>query len=118
MSEVILSLGRKGLEVLSFLREVWRLLVGFLYWLLIAPFRGFKLRFGEMSRQMVRVGVNSIPIVFLVNFFLGVTLAITVADILGTFAPTCSISFSPPRQRETASVWHRSREPSRCTADA
>ncbi len=85
MSEVILSLGRKGLEVLSFLREVWRLLLGFLYWLLIAPFKGFKLRFGETSRQMVRVGVNSLPIVFLVNFFLGVTLAITVSDILRTF---------------------------------
>ena len=60
MSEAIFSLGRKGLEVLSFLREIWRLLVAFLYWLLIGPFKGFKLRFAETARQMVRVGVNSI----------------------------------------------------------
>jgi len=85
VAETILSLGRKGLEVLAFLREVWRLLVGFLYWLLVAPFRGFRFRFSETARQMVRVGVNSIPIVFLVNFFVGVTLAITVADILRSF---------------------------------
>ena len=51
----------------------------------MAPFRGFKLRLKETTRQAVRVGVSSIPIVFLVNFFVGVTLAITVADILGTF---------------------------------
>ncbi|MHC4960206.1 MAG: MlaE family ABC transporter permease [Planctomycetota bacterium] len=88
MSETILSLGRKGLEFADFLRECGRLIVGFVYWLLVAPFRGFRLRIGETARQMVRVGVNSIPIVFLVNFFVGVTLAITVADILRTFGVT------------------------------
>jgi len=88
MSETILSLGRKGLEFAAFLRECGRLVVGFGYWLLVAPFRGFRLRLGETAHQMARVGVNSIPIVFLVNFFVGVTLAITVADILRTFGVT------------------------------
>jgi phospholipid/cholesterol/gamma-HCH transport system permease protein len=88
MSETILSLGRKGLEFADFLRECGRLVAGFAYWLLVAPFRGFRLRLGETAHQMVRVGVNSIPIVFLVNFFVGVTLAITVADILRTFGVT------------------------------
>ncbi|MHC4340643.1 MAG: MlaE family ABC transporter permease [Planctomycetota bacterium] len=85
MPETILSLGRKGLEMLRFLRECHRLLSGFLYWFLIAPFKGFPLRPQEVARQCVRVGVNSIPIVFLVNFFVGVTLAVTVADILRLF---------------------------------
>jgi len=85
MSGTILALGRKGLEIWGFIRSCVRLVTGFLYWLLIAPFRGYRLRIAETARQMVRVGVNSIPIVFLVNFFVGVTLAITVADILRTF---------------------------------
>ena len=85
MAESILSLGRKGLEILAFLKECGRLLKGFFYWFLIAPFKGFPIRLHEAARQSVRVGVNSIPIVFLVNFFVGVTLAVTVADILRIF---------------------------------
>lgn len=94
MAETITKLGRTGLEILRFLRSCGLLLQGFGYWFLVAPFRGFPVRLQETSRQMVRVGVNSIPIVFLVNFFVGVTLAITVADILkifGTVEYTASV---------------------------
>jgi len=79
------ALGRSGLEIFWFVLGCLRLFLDFLYWLLIGPFRGFKLRLREAARQSVRMGVNSIPIVFLVNFFVGVTLAITVADILRLF---------------------------------
>jgi len=82
------TFGRKGLELGAFLRACGKLLRGFAYWFLLAPFRGFPLRGHETVRQMVRVGVNSVPIVFLVNFFVGVTLAITVADILDQFGVT------------------------------
>ena len=85
MSEALAGLGRKGFEMLGFFRISGQILAGFFYWLLIAPWRGFPIRGRESLRQMVRVGVNSIPIVFLVNFFVGVTLSVTVADILATF---------------------------------
>jgi len=81
----IVALGRSGLEMFWFVLGCCRLFVDFLYWLFIGPIRGFKLRFGEIARQSVRMGVNSVPIVFLVNFFVGVTLAVTVADILKIF---------------------------------
>ena len=85
MTESIAALGRRGLEVFWFILGCLALLIDFLYWLLIAPFRGFRLRLHETARQAVRMGVNSIPIVFLVNFFVGVTLAVVIADILGDF---------------------------------
>jgi phospholipid/cholesterol/gamma-HCH transport system permease protein len=85
MTESIASLGRRGLEIFWFILGCLALLVDFLYWLLIAPFKGFRLRIHEAARQSVRMGVNSIPIVFLVNFFVGVTLAVVIADILATF---------------------------------
>jgi len=85
VAESIAALGRKGLELLGFLKQCGKLVREFVYWFLIAPFRGFPLRAHETARQMVRVGVNSVPIVFLVNFFVGITLAITVADILRSF---------------------------------
>ncbi|MFQ5844872.1 MAG: MlaE family ABC transporter permease [Planctomycetota bacterium] len=85
MTQALAGLGRMGLEILGFFRMCGRMLGGFSYWFLIGPFRGFPLRLPETFRQMVRVGVSSIPIVFLVNFFVGVTLAVTVADILRIF---------------------------------
>jgi phospholipid/cholesterol/gamma-HCH transport system permease protein len=85
MAEAVSALGRKGLELCGFLVECVRLLWGFGYWLLIAPFRGFPIRVHEVARQAVRVGFNSIPIVFLINFFVGITLAVTVADVLRIF---------------------------------
>ena len=87
MSERLAALGRSGIELYRFVLATFDLLGGFLYWLLIAPFKGFKLRLGESARQSVRIGVNALPIVFLVNFFVGVTLSITVADILEIFGP-------------------------------
>jgi len=84
---VLYAIGRQGLEVFWFIVGCLRLLAEFSYWLVIGPFRGFRLRVHETARQAVRMGVNSIPIVFLVNFFVGVTLAVTVADILRLFGP-------------------------------
>jgi len=83
--EALATFGRSGLEIFRFVIACFRLLGSFLYWFLIAPFRGFRWRAREVARQAVRMGVNALPIVFLVNFFVGVTLAITVADILRTF---------------------------------
>jgi len=85
MNEAIASLGRGGLEIGRFVIACFTLAVEFLYWFVVAPFRGFRWKVREIARQSVRIGVNSIPIVFLVNFFVGVTLAVTVSDILETF---------------------------------
>jgi len=88
VSELLARAGRGGLAIGGFLLECVRLLRGFLYWSTIATFRGYPIRFHEAARQSVRVGVRSIPIVFLVNFFVGATLAFTVAEILDLFGAT------------------------------
>ncbi len=85
MTAALASLGRSGLEIIGFIVGCVRLLGEAAYWLLVGPFKGYKLRVGEILRQSVRIGVNAVPIVFLVNFFVGVTLAVTVADILNIF---------------------------------
>ncbi|MHC4956555.1 MAG: MlaE family ABC transporter permease [Planctomycetota bacterium] len=88
MTEMLARVGRGGLAVGAFLMDCARLVRGFLYWTTIATFRGYPIRFHEAARQSVRVGVQSIPIVFLVNFFVGATLAFTVAEILDIFGAT------------------------------
>ena len=88
MTYFLASVGRGGIAVGSFLLECAQLVRGFLYWTTIAPFKGYPIRIHEAARQSVRVGVQSIPIVFLVNFFVGATLAFTVAEILNLFGAT------------------------------
>ncbi len=85
MTDLLAQVGRGGIAVGSFLVDFGRLLRSFLYWTVIAPFKGYPIRMHEAARQSVRVGVQSIPIVFLVNFFVGATLAFTVAEILNLF---------------------------------
>ena len=85
MTELLAQVGRGGIAVGSFLVDCGRLLRSFLYWVTIAPFKGYPIRMREAARQSVRVGVQSVPIVFLVNFFVGATLAFTVAEILNIF---------------------------------
>ena len=85
MTELLVRVGRAGRTIGGFLLECGKLLRGFLYWTTIATFRGYPIRMHEAARQSVRVGVRSIPIVFLVNFFVGATLAFTVAEILDLF---------------------------------
>jgi len=71
--------------VFGFLAESVTFVRNFLYWTLVAPFRGYPIRTRETARQCVRVGVKSVPIVFLVNFFVGATLAFTIAETLDLF---------------------------------
>jgi len=85
MTDLLANVGRRGIAVGGFLLECAQLLRGFLYWTTIATFKGYPIRMHEAARQSVRVGVSSIPIVFLVNFFVGATLAFTVAEILAIF---------------------------------
>jgi phospholipid/cholesterol/gamma-HCH transport system permease protein len=52
------------------------------------PFRGRPVRAKEVWSQMVRVGPRALPVVFLVNFFIGMILALIGGNILQTLGFT------------------------------
>lgn len=54
-----------------------------LYWLLIAPFRGRMFSVDECFRQIVRIGVQALPMASLTAFSVGLTLAMQSAKELG-----------------------------------
>ncbi len=58
--------------------SIWRTVVG--------PFRGRPIRLKELWTQMVRVGPRSLFVVFLVNFFVGMILALIGGKILQSIA--------------------------------
>jgi len=73
------------LILIRFFRHVtsWSLLLcSTMYWAFVSPVRGKPVRVNDLFRQMVLIGVRSLPIVFLVMFFMGLVLAMQSAETL------------------------------------
>ena len=77
--------GSRFLAALQYIGGLWNLLLRAFEIVFGAVFRKRKLRFKACLEQMVRVGFNSIPIVFLVLFFVGIILALQMAYVLKKF---------------------------------
>ncbi len=56
-----------------------------LYWIFAAPFKGRPIRRGALFVQMVRIGVDSVPIVAVISFCVGLIIAMQAADQLERF---------------------------------
>ncbi|MFH1066769.1 MAG: ABC transporter permease [bacterium] len=54
-----------------------------LYWIFVAPFRGQPFKIGHIFQQILRIGVQAIPMAALTAFSVGFTLAMQGADQLG-----------------------------------
>jgi len=75
------------------LRNFLALNAQILYWIFVAPFRGKPLfRFSEVFHQMVRIGVQAVPMTALTSFSIGLTLAMDGAHELARMGAT---SFVP-----------------------
>ncbi len=75
------------------LRNYFALNARILYWIFVAPFRGKPLfRISEVFRQMVRIGVQAVPMTMLTSFSIGLTLAMDGAHELARMGAT---SFVP-----------------------
>jgi phospholipid/cholesterol/gamma-HCH transport system permease protein len=76
--------------VVDEVRDFAVLLVDALYWMLIAPFEGRGFRVNLLMEEMFEMGVHAVRITFLMNFLLGLTIAMLsaaqIADLgLGIF---------------------------------
>jgi len=80
--------GRWGMESLENVHFIYRLILQSLYWTFIAPVIGKGLRIGSSFEEMVKVGVNAIPIVALISFSIGLILAMQSAYQLEQFGAT------------------------------
>ena len=62
------------------------------YWILIAPFRGHRIRFGAMADQLALMGADAIPIVSLIAFLIGLIMAMQSAHQLRQFGATIFVA--------------------------
>jgi len=75
------------------LRSYFSLNAQILYWIFVAPLQGKRLfNINEVFRQMVRIGVQAVPMTAMTSFSIGLTLAMQGAYQLAKFGAT---SFVP-----------------------
>lgn len=88
MTSVLTFFGRNTLGFLRYVGGLYDLSVKATYWTLVAPFKGRPLKWKNAVHQMVAAGVDSIPIVALISFFIGIVLGLQGAYQLAKFGAT------------------------------
>ena len=80
ISEILFGFtGRKTRLFFQNLHDASKLINDTFFWTFIAPFKGAKLRVKTTVSEMVKTGYNSIPIVSVIAFFIGIILAFQAA---------------------------------------
>ena len=85
MTGVLRFAGRGTLGVVRYATGLYALTLEAVYWSFVAPFKGRGLKWRGAIHQAVLAGVNSIPIVGLISFFIGIVLALQGAYQLQKF---------------------------------
>ena len=83
--EIAVRVGRATLSGLAYLGGLARLGGRTAYYTFVAPFRGRRLRLERAVHQAMAVGVEALPILSLITFFIGVILALQSAYELRKF---------------------------------
>jgi len=95
MGDFKTTFGQSGRTLAFFFVHVARMtrLAGrSLYWTFITPFKGKKIRWGATFVQMVRIGVESVPIVSVISFCVGLIIAMQAAYQLEQFGATIYVA--------------------------
>ncbi len=86
------SAGRGTLTFSIHILRIGQLCIQSLYWIFLAPFKGKSIRWGLTFVQMVRIGVNSLPIVGIITFFVGLIIAMQSAYQLERFGASIYVA--------------------------
>lgn len=86
------NIGRKTFAFFDHLGKIWKLVSNTMYWIIIAPFKKKGGKVQNIIDQMVRIGVESVPIVCLISFFVGLIMAMQSAYQLEQFGATIFVA--------------------------
>ena len=73
------QIGEATIDRLAYVGELVRLMAGACRAVFVDPFRGRRIRYGRAVHQAMAVGVQAIPVVSLISFFVGLILALQAA---------------------------------------
>ncbi len=86
------GIGRAAFNFLTQISRISSLMGQTFYWTFAAPLKGQKLGVRSTIEQMVRIGYESIPIVGLISFFVGLIIAMQSAYQLAQFGATIYVA--------------------------
>ncbi len=86
------SIGRSSFHLFGHIHRLTRLATQTLYWTVVAPFKGQIFSWRSTFEQMVRIGYESIPIVCLIAFFIGLIISMQSAYQLQQFGATIFVA--------------------------
>ncbi|NIR52503.1 ABC transporter permease [candidate division KSB1 bacterium] len=86
------TIGRGAFRTLTSLHRIVNLTRQTFYWIFVAPFKGKVFSWKSTTEQMVRIGYESIPIVSLISFFVGLIIAMQSAYQLEQFGATIYVA--------------------------
>lgn len=87
------QVGDTGMKVYAEAKEMANLVVDAVYWMLLAPFEGRGFRFDLFLDELYEMGVRAVPINFVMNFLLGLTIAMMSAAQLRDFGLDIYVSY-------------------------
>jgi len=85
-------IGRSSYSFFAQIARITNLARDAIYWTIIAPFKGKGIRWRSTINQMVLIGFNSIPIVVVICFFVGLILAMQSAYQLERFGASIYVA--------------------------
>ncbi len=92
LHKTLAQAGQGFVEFLVHLTRITKLSGQALFWIFVAPFTGRKIRWHLTFVQMVKIGVNSVPIVNIIAFSVGLIIAMQSAYQLARFGATIFVA--------------------------
>ncbi len=84
--------GEETLELAGTGHKLMEMIGELVHWLLIAPWRGKGVKWDRTAEQMVKIGVDGVPIVTFLSFLIGAVLALNAASQLRQFGAAIYIA--------------------------
>src|SRR5262245_19474666 len=86
------EVGEQTLELMATGRRLLDLIGELTYWLVIAPWRGKGIKWDRTFEQMIKIGIEGVPIVTFLSFLIGAVLSLNGASQLRQFGAAIYIA--------------------------
>jgi phospholipid/cholesterol/gamma-HCH transport system permease protein len=86
------EVGEHTLDLIATGRRLLELVGEIIYWFTVAPWRGKSIKWDRIWEQVIKIGVDGVPIVSFLSFLIGAVLALNAASQLRQFGAAIYIA--------------------------
>lgn len=86
------QIGKETLDLLDAGRRLLEMIGEVIYWLFVAPWRGKGIKWDRTNEQILKIGLEGVPIVTFLSFLIGAVLALNAASQLRQFGASIYIA--------------------------